>query len=143
MGVGLSSFHARMFGLVLAGNCCTSCALIAGLEDRVVGDAGPDANERIANYRMLVTNDHPVAYWHLDDASTGTAVDSGPHGYNGTYMGTVDSVPGVFGASDLAAALNGSDGSIQMGDVIDFKDNAKFTLEAWVKPDVPQKFQYP
>src|SRR5260370_29706649 len=48
-----------------------------------------------AAYPDLITNDHPVAYYRLEELAGATATDSGPNGFDATYVYDLDtnSVP--------------------------------------------------
>src|SRR5262249_41882904 len=105
------------------------CAVIAGLQDRVVGDAGPSAT-----YEQVVLQDRPLSYWRLGDpAGQSKAVDSAGD-VDGTAVGavTVD-VPGALvDDKNTAAKLSANNAYIEMGDVYEFDGAKAFTVEAWV-----------
>lgn len=81
-------------------------------------------------YTEAVLTDGPVAWWRLDDTTTPVALDSGPSGYDGTYLaGVVVDQPGIAGTSAL---FDGAQGRVETLDVLDFEDGATFSIEAWI-----------
>jgi hypothetical protein len=85
-------------------------------------------------YRDAVLQDHPVAYYRLDEARGPVAMDLGQNGYNGTYLGGV--ALGASGAlsndANAAADFDGVDDWLRIGDVLSFPGTAPFSVEAWL-----------
>jgi len=84
-------------------------------------------------YAVEVLADEPVGWWRLGDAVTPVALDSGPDGYVGTYMGgVVLGQPGIV-ATDSAAHFDGSSNTMMIleQDVLDFANQDEMTVEVW------------
>jgi hypothetical protein len=90
---------------------------------------GPDP------YTTAVLADAPVAWWRLDDQITPLAIDSGPNGYDGTYLnGVLLDQPGIL-PSSASVLFDGVNGQVATGDVLDFAGDASFSVEAWINSD--------
>jgi hypothetical protein len=89
-------------------------------------------------YSSSVLADAPVAYWRLNESTTGAAVlDATTNGNNGTYAGGVTlgvtSVPVL--EPDTAATFNGSTGYVKVPSSSSLNSpSTAISLEAWVKP---------
>jgi Concanavalin A-like lectin/glucanases superfamily len=113
------------------------CSIIAGLDDHT---AAPATTTKPDPYPTVVRKDGPVAYWRLNDASSPTALDSGPNLLHATYHGA-SSAEGVLKASgkdatDTSARFTGTGQSYVERDYSLRLNPAAFTVEAWVKLDV-------
>lgn len=99
-------------------------------------DAGDDAADGGSGYRAEVMADAPIGYWRLGESSGLDATDEvGAH--RGGYQGGVTlGVPGVTDDGDTSLGLAGTNGSVQIGDVLDFDGNVPISLEAWIWVDV-------
>ncbi|NEO73180.1 filamentous hemagglutinin N-terminal domain-containing protein, partial [Moorena sp. SIO3H5] len=88
-------------------------------------------------YNEAVLGDNPIVYWSLDETSGSTAFNATGNGFNGTYEGVTQGVPGISGT---AGEFNGNNdtavdiGTVQSGSELDIS-NQSFTVEAWVKPN--------
>ncbi len=87
-----------------------------------------------SNYKAVILNDSPIAYYRLGDAS-GTAfiLDSAQAATdNGLYQGTVTfAVTGALSSGDNAVTFNGSSGYLTS--LLQFINPKAFSLEAWFK----------
>ncbi|WP_158517580.1 filamentous hemagglutinin N-terminal domain-containing protein [Moorena producens] len=88
-------------------------------------------------YNEAVLGDNPIVYWSLDETSGSTAFNATGNGFNGTYKGVTQGVPGISGT---AGEFNGKNdtavdiGTVQSGSDLDIS-NQSFTVEAWIKPN--------
>jgi hypothetical protein len=90
----------------------------------------------VDNYQTAVSNDSPVSYWRLGEASGTTALNV-VAGHNATYYNVslgqdslLSEIPG-----NTSVGLNGTNAYVQvpdLGGVFDFTNH--FSLEAWIKP---------
>ena len=92
-----------------------------------------------SGYAQVVLADQPLGYWRLDERNGPTAaslVDTGP---SGTYArGCIFGTAGAVDAGNNAAVqFDGFSCRIEFGNVFAFEGQALFSLEAWVKPGVP------
>ncbi|MEO9236242.1 MAG: LamG domain-containing protein [Polyangiaceae bacterium] len=140
----------------------SACAVILGIDDvnvRDAGDSGTDASadgardgsipdartdaKPLKPYLDEVSNDHPIAYWRLDDHNA-DAVNASGFDY-GTYGDTITHTDGgglIFDPqNDVAAIFPGlPDGSLQSQGVSIAKDSTfedggvALTIEVWVEP---------
>lgn len=119
-------------GLVLGG---IALALIAAVAVGVL-EARWKPDRR---YEDAVRESSPVAWWRFDDLQGTVARDSAPPAQNGRYVGQVGR--GVEGPLtnriDTAVSFDGFS-SVILGDRFDFAGRAPFSVEAWVKPRLPQ-----
>ncbi|MBX3219477.1 MAG: LamG domain-containing protein [Labilithrix sp.] len=101
-----------------------------GPRDAVAGDA--DSSDAKASYRDAVMADGPLGYWRLGETAGTNAKDEvGAHA--GVYQGGITlGLPGIADDGDTALGLAGTNGSVQLGDSLDFSGNVPITLEAWV-----------
>lgn len=86
-------------------------------------------------YRKAVTDDSPVAYWRLGEASGIQAHDEIGNEH-GTWSGTFQRVPGATNDGDLAVKLDGASARCEVGDVFAFAGTAQHTIELWAMRDV-------
>lgn len=107
---------------------------VAPGRDAEAGDAG--AADGGSGYRAALMADAPIAYWRLGESSGLDAKDEvGAH--TGGYQGAVTlGVPGVSDDGDTSLGLAGTNGSVRIGDVLDFEGNVSLSLEAWISVDV-------
>lgn len=87
-----------------------------------------------ANYPELVL-DTPglAAYWRLDDTG-GTAVDSGPSGLNGSYVGKVHQGDAGALSGGAGTSVGFADGYVSLPAIkLDLSNG--ITMAAWVRPD--------
>jgi hypothetical protein len=98
-------------------------------------NGGGAGGEMATGYASLVLEDEPVAYWRLGERSGTTARDE-MGSYDGQYAGRVEL--GVEGAlerdADTAVRFAGVDGSVDIGDVLDFEAST-FSIELWLVPE--------
>jgi hypothetical protein len=77
-----------------------------------------------------------IAYWHLNDAASGTAEDLGPGSHDGTSSATPGTGPSLVlnepgGSSGVFVTANGD--RIDIAHHADF-DNDHVSIEAWIQP---------
>jgi hypothetical protein len=85
-------------------------------------------------FRQVVLDHEPVGYWPLDEPEGDTVADISGNGYHGKCQGGVvlGHSPGVAVPDGRAAAADGVDDCINVGD-LDSLDGAKaISVEAWV-----------
>jgi hypothetical protein len=81
-------------------------------------------------YQQAVLNDSPSFLWALNDTG-GTAADSSPHGFTGTYeSGTTQGVSGPFPGT-TATSFNGQSGLVSSNTAV--PGPTAFTIEGWFK----------
>jgi len=123
-------------GLVLGG---IALALIAAVGVGVL-EARWKPDRR---YEEAVRASSPVAWWRFDDLLGTVVRDSAPPPQNGRYAGRVGR--GVEGPLanriDTAASFDGSS-YVYVGNRFNFAGRAPFSVEAWVKPRLPQPSPY-
>ncbi len=85
-------------------------------------------------YPSAVLAAHPLAYWRLGEACTGTIRDSGPAGLDGQTQGGVQAgVPGaITGDPNTAMRFDGQTGYIALGDPGHLRPR-HVSVEAWVQ----------
>ncbi|WP_424099030.1 filamentous hemagglutinin N-terminal domain-containing protein [Moorena producens] len=99
--------------------------------------------ESETTYNQAVLGDNPIVYWSLDETSGSTAFNATGNGFNGTYEGVTQGVPGISGT---AGEFNGKKdtavdiGTVRSGSDLDIS-NQSFTVEAWIKPNEIGKSQ--
>ena len=95
------------------------------------GGSGSDAS---TTYAQEVLDDHPLAYYRLDDTALPVAKDSSGNGNNGAYVGgVVLTIPGALqGDPDTAVELNGTNAYVDVASKFDFTGSAPFSLEVWI-----------
>lgn len=91
--------------------------------------------------------DGPLLYYRLGDLTAPAALNFGRTGdANGVYTGKVTfGVPGAIGNDpDTAVAFGASDARLDIPALVmpEFADQARFTIEAWVKPSEPSPLGY-
>jgi hypothetical protein len=102
--------------------------------DAGVDSSGSDAG---ASYRAGVLEDAPLGYWRLGEASGALEARDETGAHTGGYQGAITlGVDGISNDGDTALGLAGTNGSVQLGDALDFVGNVPITLEAWVWLDV-------
>ncbi len=108
-------------------------AVTGGLESPPPGGGGPSG----PSYDQAVLGSGSlVAYWRLEPSDGGTAVDSGPYGFNGTYTPAAQ----VSGAPAVAASwgsLHTGPGAYVNLPLIDVDWSGGLTIAAWVRPEGP------
>lgn len=122
----------------------------SAVEGGVVGgkDGGDGAAPRGgASYREEVLADGPLLYYRLGDLTAPAALNFGRTGdANGVYTGKVTfGVPGAIANDpDTAVAFGASDARLDIPALVmpEFADQARFTIEAWVKPSEPSPLGY-
>ena len=86
-----------------------------------------------SGYKNAVTNDSPVAYYRLDDASRAPSVaDSSGHGNSASWSGgATTGVAGATNDGDTSMSFDGSSGEVDTA----YLQNGvtAFSVEAWVK----------
>jgi hypothetical protein len=101
-------------------------------------------------YPSLVASDGAAEYLRLDEPARNTAVNWGTLSTlaDGTYSHTGNGVAGPeapvfpgFEAANLAAAFNGSNGYVELGNPAGLNFTGQLTLEAWILPDASQGFE--
>ncbi|RLD09488.1 MAG: hypothetical protein DRI44_08360 [Chlamydiae bacterium] len=73
---------------------------------------------------------HVLAWFHLDEATGSTVIDSGPSGYNGTPVNNPTSITGKLGG---ALSFNGTNQYTKHGNVLNFNATDPFSIEFWMK----------
>jgi concanavalin A-like lectin/glucanase superfamily protein len=93
-----------------------------------VSSAGPPLS-----YPQTVLADGPSFYWRLDETSGGTAADSSPHGFSGSYEpGTATGAAGaITGSPDTATQFDGKTGLVTAAQQV--TGPQQFTIELWFK----------
>jgi hypothetical protein len=98
-----------------------------------------EARTLLSIYSAAVLNDHPTAYWRLDESSGTTVGDTSGNGNTATYVNGV--TLGVAGAilndPDTAAQFDGVGGHVEFTNVIGIGMGHDFTIEAWIKTTAP------
>jgi glucose/arabinose dehydrogenase len=88
------------------------------------------------SYPTVVTQDSPLAYWRLGEASGTTAADV-TAGHNGTYVGspTRGVASALLNDANTAVTLNGTSQAVTVADssAFQFAGTAPFSVEAWFK----------
>ena len=86
-------------------------------------------------YAQTVLQDHPVAWWKLNEASGTVAADSSGNGYNGTYEGgfTLAALVNPSGVGGKGVKFDGSTGYVLTP--LPTTAIASVTLEAWMNFD--------
>ncbi len=88
-----------------------------------------------SGYASIVMNDHPTAFWRLDDSAGPTAVDSaGGNDAIFSTNGVSFGVPSHTGG-DAAVHLDGSTGRAIVPLTPTLNPNGPFTCEFWAAPD--------
>jgi len=118
-----------------------------------LGEVNPDAPPKGVDdlsYRDAVLLLGAEGYWRLDEPS-GTLADDETLNYPGEYKpntggawtgGTLGEDGALPNSNNDAAAFNGTDGEVEVGDVLDFELDEPWSVTLWVKPDaVTQDFQ--
>jgi hypothetical protein len=91
------------------------------------------------SYRATVGNDHPVAYWPMDEASGTIMRDISGNGNNGAYEGSVNfGQPGAF-ADGPSVGLDGVSGSARVPDGGSLQLNT-VSIELWINK--PSDIEY-
>lgn len=85
-------------------------------------------------YAAAVVASSPLAYWRLDEAGGGTAVDGSSNGRNGVYAGGFfTNQPGAVRGG--AAVRFDTSGCVEVPDAAALRLNGAFTIELWARMD--------
>jgi len=86
-------------------------------------------------FRQVVLDDGPLGYWPLDDSEGDTVEDLSGNGYTGTCLGGVvlGHPAGVSVPDGRAAATDGVDDHIDVGDLDPLDGAEAISVEAWVR----------
>ncbi len=106
--------------------------------DVTTDPGGGEAEAGALTYAETVLSDGPIAYWRLDDTTTGTAKDSSGNGHDGSYQGNVMlGVPGAI-ANDTDTAVkfdgSGADMVATVPSSFEFTGNLPYSIEVWAMP---------
>jgi len=98
------------------------------------------ATHSASAYDTAVLNDHPVAYWAMDNAAGGTEPDLAGNGHTGTYQGGTPKYTSLPDG-EQAADFNGSTQylTVRSSSAFSIPTTGQLTWESWIKPD---KLQY-
>jgi hypothetical protein len=111
-----------------AGGAAAATTTEAASSSSAGGCSGSNGDD----YRTIVVSDGPIAYWRLGEPSGVQAEDEvGDH--TGAYTGNLmlDATGAVAGNSAVAF----TEGSVELGDVLDLATGGAFSVEAWIKPE--------
>jgi len=98
-------------------------------------------------YGKVVTNDHPVAFWLLDEATNSTTATDAVGSFDGTYnnnlgpirWGISGGIPNatnpVIDLADTNETLAGQGGVVDIPYALELNPYGAWTFEAWVRPD--------
>lgn len=89
----------------------------------------------------LGIEDSLMAYWYLDEQSTGITAADQINNLGGTYTATAGTGhSGAFDGSGTAVYFNGVDGwlNIPHDSIMNFEASDPWTIELWIKPDATQ-----
>ena len=86
-------------------------------------------------FRQVVLDDGPLGYWPLDESEGDTVEDLSGNGYTGTCLGGVvlGHPAGVSVPDGRAAATDGVDDRIDVGDLDPLDGAEAISVEAWVR----------
>lgn len=91
-----------------------------------------DLGAALAGYSATILVDSPASYWRLADTS-GTTATAAAGAISGTYTGGYTlAQTGATSDGDKAVLLNGTNGTVNLGNNYSFTGNAPFSLEIWI-----------
>lgn len=103
-----------------------------GLAIRIAIEAGaPSSAAGSRNYQGDVEALDPIAYYVLGEDSGSAALDYGPGGFHGTYIGAVPGGAAGIGDGNTAALFDGTDDSIDISAMAPAFSGAAGTVLVW------------
>ncbi len=90
----------------------------------------------LSGYDQIILGNNPIAYYRLGELSGTTAIDRSGHGLDGTYLNgvTLGQAGAIVGDPNTAAAFDGQNDLVQVGDSPLLQFSHGVTFEAWVYP---------
>jgi hypothetical protein len=95
------------------------------------------AADNTTAYSQVIQSDDPASYWKLDETAGTTATDT-IGAANGTYTnGPLLNQPSGVKDANTAVSFDGSNDSVQAGNVYGYSGSSSFSVEFWLNTDAP------